>query len=39
MFKKFVHRIKKAWILLFMLVTFTPQVLAHCQRIADRYIE
>ena len=39
MFKKFVHRIKKAWILLFMFVTFTPQVLAHCQRIAERGIE
>jgi hypothetical protein len=39
MFKKFVRQIKKAWILLFLFVTFTPQVLAHCQRIVSRTME
>ncbi len=39
MYKKLFRRIKKAWILLFMFVTFTPQVLAQCQRIAARTIE
>jgi hypothetical protein len=39
MFKNFLRRIKKMWIILLMFVTFTPQVLTYARKVIDRTIE
>jgi len=39
MFRKIFRNLKKMWIMIFMLVTFSPAVLSQCQRVLNKYIE